>query len=414
MAVNPAEFFSQEVALYRLKKLRRIFPSIMAATLWGLMAKAAAAQTLLTALEQEMRQLVQAAKPSVVTILATTAKEKKEGGGLFGLFGGREEDAQEVKVGSGLIVSSDGFIVTKASVVQDAQHIEITLADEQSLRAELVSADSASGVAVLKIHGEKWTPAKIGSINSVQAGSWVTVIGNALGMPQAVSVGVVSVVHPSGALQISANVDPGSNGSPVFNAEGNACGIVTGRVSLHPDGTIPENYFSCTVAVYPLALCLPQLRESIRQYYETRGWLGVTVVADSKDQRRPKVLSIAKDGPAERAGVQVGDVLTHFTGQPIESFTKLPEMVAACKPGGSESLRVIRGDSVIDFIVPIGPQMPVALAELQPATETDQINSENSRPAIQEKFKLENFLLRQRLQALEKEMQQLRSLQRKQ
>jgi serine protease Do len=248
----------------------------------------------------------------------------------------------------------------------------------------------------------------------VQAGSWVTVIGNALGMPQAVSVGVVSVVHGNGALQISANVDPGSNGSPVFDAEGNAFGIVTGRVGLHPDGTIPENYFSCTAAVYPLALCLPQLRESIRQYYETRGWLGVTVVADSKDQRLPKVLSIVKDSPAERAGMQVGDVITHFTGQPIEAFTKLPEMVAACKPGSSENLRVIRGDSVIDCIVPIGPQIPVALAELLPATAEEKNHVEYGKPALQEKFKLENLMLYQRLQALEKEMQYLRSLQQKQ
>ena len=412
MAVIPAKFTSEKIAVYLLTRCCRILPGVLVTTLCG-WANDLAAQTLLTALEQEMRQLVQVAKPSVVTILATTSTEKKEGGGLFGLFGSRDQDAQEVKVGSGLIISSDGFIVTKASVVQNARQIEITLADEQSMRAELVAADSASGVAVLKIHGEKWTPAKIGAINSVQAGSWITVIGNALGMPQAVSVGVVSVVHTNGTLQISANVDPGSNGSPVFNAEGSAFGIVTGRVGLHPDGTIPENYFSCTAAVYPLALCLPQLREAIRQYYETRGWLGVTVVADSKDQRHPKVLSIAKDSPAERAGIQVGDVITHFTGQPIESFTKLPEMVAACKPGGSENLRVIRGDSAIDFIVPIGPQMPVALAEMQPASENEQMNSESMRPAFQEKFKLENFLLRQRLQALEKEMQQLRSLQQK-
>jgi hypothetical protein len=125
-------------------------------------------------------------------------------------------------------------------------------------------------------------------------------------------------------------------------------------------------------------------------------------------------LSIAKDSPAERTGIQVGDVITHFTGQPIESFTKLPEMVAACKPGGNENLRVVRGDSVIDFIVPIGPQAPVALAELQPATAEEKSAAEYAKPVMQEKFKLENFLLRQRLQALEKEVQQLRSLQQKQ
>jgi S1-C subfamily serine protease len=415
MVVKPVRFPSECVAKFSLSIRPQNFwtkPSLWAAAFFSLWVTNTAAQTLLTALEQDMRHLVQAAKPSVVTIMAATAKDKKEGGGLFGLFRGREGDTPEVKVGSGLIVSSDGFIVTKESVVRGANQIEIVLFDGQPLRAELVALDSLSEVAVLKVNGDKLTPARIGDTESVQAGSWVTVIGNALGMPQAVSVGVVSAVHENRMIQISANVDPGSNGSPIFNATGQVVGIVSGRMGLAPDGNIPENFFSCTALAYPLALCLPQLREIIRRYYETRGWLGVRVVADSKDQRRPRVLSLVKDSPAERVGVQVGDVITHFTGQPIESFTKLPEMVAACRPGASENLRVARGDSVINFNIQIGQQSPVALAELQTEPET-AANSEDSKSFIQGKFKLENLLIHQRLQALEKELQYLRGLQQK-
>lgn len=387
-------------------------PGLLAATLFSLWANSAAAQSLLTALEQDMRHLVQVAKPSVVTIMAATAHVKKEGGGLLGLFRGRESDMPEVKVGSGLIVSSDGFIVTKESVVRDANHIEIVLVDGESLRAELVALDSLSNVAVLKANGDNLAPARLSAAESVQAGSWVAVIGNALGMPQAVSVGVVSAIHESGVIQISANVDPGSNGSPIFNAEGKAVGIVSGRMGLDPDGNIPENFFSCTALVYPLALCLPRLREIISHYYETRGWLGVRVVADAKEQGLPRVLSLVKDSPAERVGIQVGDVITHFTGQSIESFAKLPEMVAACRPGASENLRVVRGDSVINFNVQIGQQAPVALAELQTAPET-VVDSDDSKPSIQGNFKLENLLIHRRIQALEKELQYLRSLQQK-
>jgi S1-C subfamily serine protease len=415
MVVKPFRFPSACVANFSLPMRPQNFwtkPGFLTATLLSLWAYNLTAQTLLTALEQDMRQLVQVAKPSVVTIMAATANVKKEGGGLFGLFRGRESNTPEVKVGSGLIVSSDGFIVTKESVVRESGQIEIVLADGQSLRAELVALDSLSNVAVLKVNGDKLAPARISAAESVQAGSWVAVIGNALGMPQAVSVGVVSAVHESGVIQISANVDPGSNGSPIFNAEGRAVGIVSGRMGLGPDGNIPENFFSCTALVYPLALCLPRLREIVRRYYETRGWLGVRVVADAKDQRLPKVLSVVKDSPAERVGMQVGDVITHFTGQPIESFQMLPEMVAACRPGASENLRVVRGDSVINFNIQIGQQTPAALAELQPAPETIA-DLDDSKPSIQEKFKLENLRIHRRIQALEKELQYLRSLQQK-
>jgi S1-C subfamily serine protease len=415
MVVKPLHFPSACVAGFPLPLRSRQFwtkSGVWALAFVGLLINDGAAQTVLTALEQEMRDLVQVAKPSVVTILAATAKTKKEGGGLFGLFRSREVETPEVKVGSGLIVSSDGFIVTKESVVREANPIEIILVDGQSLRAELVALDSLSEVAVLKVSGDKFAPARLGGIESVQAGSWITVIGNALGMPQAVSVGVVSAVHENGVIQITANVDPGSNGSPIFNAEGKAVGIVSGRMGLGPGSAIPENYFGCTALVYPLALCLPQLREIIRHYYETRGWLGVRVVADSKDQRRPKVLSLVKDSPAERVGIQVGDVITHFTGQSIESFMKLPEMVAACRPGANENLRVVRGDSVINFNVQIGQQALVALAELQTAPEAGT-NANSRKPVMQEKYKLENLLIHQRIQALERELQNLRSLQQK-
>jgi S1-C subfamily serine protease len=414
MILEPVRFPAACAAGFSLHLRSRKFrtkPGVLAATFVGLLISNVAAQSLLTALEQEMRHLVQDAKPSVVTILAATAKTKKEGG-LFGLFRGRESETSEVKVGSGLIVSSDGFIVTKRSVVREAGQIEVTLIDGQLLRAELVAVDSLSEVAVLKISGERLKPARLGAAESTQAGSWVTVIGNALGMSQAVSVGVVSAMHENGVIQISANVDPGSNGSPVFSAEGKAIGIVSGRMGLDPSDAIPENFFSCTALVYPLASLLPRLREIIRGYYETRGWLGVRVVADSRDQRLPKVLSLVKDGPAERVGIQVGDVITHFAGQSIAAFTKLPEMVAAGRPGANENLRVVRGDSVINFNVQIGQQPPLALAELQTPPEAAP-EPDNGMPSIQAKFKLENLLIHQRIQVLEKELQQLRSLQQK-
>jgi S1-C subfamily serine protease len=391
---------------------------ILLAALFVSQVSSAGAQNMLAALERDMRQLVEAAKPSVVTIMAATAAQKSEGGGLFGLFRGKDSNPPEVKVGSGLIVSSDGFIVTKESVVRGANQIETTLSNGQILRAEMVALDSASGIAVLKIAGEKFSPAPVGGAESGQAGSWVTVIGNAFGMPHAVSVGVMSAIHASGVLQISANVDPGSSGSPVFNTQGHAVGIVSGRMGLGPQNVMPENYFSCTALVYPLASYLPRLREIVRGYYESRGWLGVTVMADAKDRRYLRVLSLVKDGPAEHAGIQVGDVITHFTNKPVDASTNLPAMVAACKPGSKEALKVVRGDSLYSFNVQIGQQIPIALNELQPVRDeavSDIENRTGKTPATEvELKKIENFQIHQRIRALEKELKYLRSLQQKQ
>ena len=371
-------------------------------------------QNLLTTLEREMRQLVEVARPSVVTIMATTAADKSDGGGLLGLFRGKNNHPAEVKVGSGLIVSSDGFVVTKESVVRGANQVETALADGQRFRAEMVALDSSSGVAVLKMSGESFTPAPIGSAESVEAGSWVTVIGNAWGMPQAVSMGVVSAVHASGVIQISANVDPGSNGSPIFNAQGYAVGIVSGRMGLGAAGVIPENYFSSTSLVYPLASYLPRLREIVQSYYESRGWLGLRVLADPDGRRYLRVLSLVKASPAERSGIQVGDVITSFAGKPVDAATNLPALVAACPPGSSETVKVLRGESELNFEVQFGQSTPLALSELR-AVEAALMGEAEKRngktPTQVELKKLETLQLHQRIKNLERELKYLRSLQ---
>lgn len=358
-----------------------------------------------------MRQLVEAARPSVVTIMATTMAEKSEGGGLLGLFRGKDNHSAEVKVGSGLIVSSDGFVITKESVVRGAKQIEMTLADGIQFRTEVVALDSASGIAVLKMSGERFMPAPIGPAESVEAGSWVTVIGNALGMPQSVSMGVVSAIHTNGAIQISANVDPGSNGSPIFNAQGQAVGIVSGRMGLGVAGMIPENFFSCTALVFPLASYLPRLREIVQNYYAGRGWLGIRVMADPNDRRHLRVLSIVKSSPAERSGLQVGDVITAFAGKPVEAATNLPALVAACKPGGSEIIKVLRGENEMRFDVQFGQAAPLALSELRAVETAGSRSAEPQTPAGGELKKLETLQLQQRILNLERELKYLRNLQ---
>ncbi|MDZ7309418.1 MAG: S1C family serine protease [candidate division KSB1 bacterium] len=364
-------------------------------------------QSLLSALESEIAGIVTSAKPSVVTI--TALKAPSDGGSrLLEMFADRRAAAKELVVGSGLIISSDGFVLTKESVVRAADYIDVAMDDGATYRAELVRADSARGIAIVKIHATGLKPARIGLASDLRAGSWVTVIGNALGVPQAVSVGVVRAIQADGSLHITANVDPGSNGSPVFDAQGRAVGMVAGRVGIDAANAQNGNFFSNTALVYALSALLPAVRTAAEQYYATHGWLGITVVTDG-GQTWPRILTIVPDGPAQHAGLQVGDLIRKFAGQMVDSLTSLSTLVAATPPGEEVELEVVRQEKSFRVKVRLGTRIPIALSELRlPAAESTVETESGLQPG--ESARPEPAWLRQRLNALEKELRALKNL----
>lgn len=374
-------------------------------------AQAAQSQGLLSAIEREIAGIVKSAKPSVVTVRALKAPASS-GGGLFGIFGERRSQEQEIIVGSGLLISSDGFVLTKESVVRNADRIEVDIADDATYPAELVKTDSLSGPAVLKIHVNSLRPARIGIASDLDAGSWVTVIGNAMGVPQAVSVGVVRAIQSDGGMQISANVDPGSNGSPVFDTRGHAVGMIAGRVGIEQSDMPDGGLFSSTALAYSLSELLPFLRTAAEEYYNTHGWLGVTVVTDGKDAK-PRILTIVEDGPAHKAGLQVGDIIKKFGMHTVDSHTLLSELVCQTKPDEDVMVVVSRLDQEISLNVRLSPKIPLALTELKTWGATNPAD-ENDMQRQMEKVAPEPKWLHHRINVLEKELRVLKSLYQKQ
>lgn len=371
-------------------------------------AGALQAQSLLSALEREIADIVNSAKPSVVTVTALKAPSSS-GSRLFEMFGDRREAAKELVVGSGLIVSSDGFVLTKESVVRAADYIDVAMDDGATYRAELVRVDSARGVAIVKIHATGLTPARIGLASDLNAGSWVAVIGNALGVPQAVSVGVVRAIQADGGLHITANVDPGSNGSPVFDTQGRAVGMVAGRVGLEEASAQNGNFFSNTALVYALSEILPAVRAAAEHYYATHGWLGITVVTDG-EQTWPRILTIVPDGPAQQAGLQVGDIIRKFSGQTVDSLTSLSTLVAATLPGEEVELEVVRQEKFSRVTVRLGTRIPIALSELRVPISGEPALETQPRWPPGESMRPEPAWLQQRINALEKELRALKNL----
>ncbi len=366
-----------------------------------------AAQSLLTAFESEIATLVQTAQPSVVTVLAQ--KKGSENQGLFNLFGERSALENELTVGTGLIISSDGFLLTKDSIIRNAGTIEVALDNSTSHQVEWMARDSTRGIALLKISAGNLRPVRFNMADALQAGSLVTVIGNALGMPHAVSVGFVSAIQPDGLIQISANVDPGSNGSPVFDAHAHAIGIVLGRVGMDARGINANAYFSNTALVHPFADLLPFVRASLEQYYAQRGWIGVTVIMDATAPGHPRILRLNENGPGHRSGLQVGDTITHFDGKEVDAPNTLGLYVNQIKPGSTVPVKVKRLTQELTLEVRLAARTPIALQELNLASPSNSGVTQDHVPEPRKTNAPSPEVLQSRIDRLEKQVQALQN-----
>ncbi len=371
------------------------------------------AQSVISALEQEIGDLVHAAKPSVVTVLAMKRSSRNtEGKGLFGFFGDQQEAEKEFKAATGIIISSDGFVLTKESVLRDVGIIDVALDNGSSYRAEWVERDSLRGVALIKIPASDLTPAHFSMTEKLRAGSWITVIGNSLGVSHAVSVGVVSGIQPDGVVQISANVDPGCNGSPVFDAHAHVIGMVMGRMELETSEPRKSSFFSNTALVHPFEDLLPFLRSAVERYYAQHGWIGVTVVTDASWPSPPRILKLIENGPGHKSGLQVGDTITHFDGKEVDSPSTLGELVNQVRPGATVSVKVNRMGQELALEVRIAPKTPIALAELNFESDTSHAATQSSSPKSLKRIEGRTepqWMLQRRLDALEKEIKALQS-----
>ena len=260
-------------------------------------------------------------------------------------------------LGSGFIISEDGYILTNNHVVEDADEIKVTLSDKKAYDARLVGRDEKTDLAVLKIDVDHDLPAvKLGDSSELEVGDWLIAIGNPFGLARTVTAGIVSArgrVIGSGPyddfIQTDASINPGNSGGPLFNIKGEVVGINTAIVASGQG-------IGFAIPINMAKDLLPQLKTG----RVSRGRLGVHIqevtselaASFGLDKKHGAVVSeVIDDSPAARAGLQVGDIILAVDGQKVEEMHRLPRMVAAKKPGTRVKLKVLRMAKLLNIDV---------------------------------------------------------------
>ena len=344
----------------------------------------------------DFTDLVEQVGPSVVNIRTSEkAKTAAAGGGLddqmqeffrrFGIpvppnvprsprpdRGGQPDESQPRGVGSGFVLTNDGFIMTNAHVVEGADEVIVTLTDNREYKAKIIGADKRTDVAVVKIEATGLQAVKIGDINRLKVGEWVMAIGSPFGLENTVTAGIVSAKQRDTGdylsfIQTDVAINPGNSGGPLINMRGEVVGI-NSQIYSRSGGF---QGISFAIPIDEAARVSDQLRATGKV---TRGRIGVQIDSVSKEVAeaiglgKPQgalVRGVEAGAPAEKAGVEPGDIITKFDGKTIDKSSDLPRMVGNVKPGTKATVTVFRRGASKDLSVVIAevePEKPVRKA----------------------------------------------------
>lgn len=307
---------------------------------------------------------------------------------FFGDEEGREfEDFDSKSLGSGFIISKDGYVLTNYHVIKDANEIIVRLSDRRELVAEIVGSDPRSDIAVLRIEGDDLPVVEIGNSDSLKVGEWVLAIGSPFGFDYSVTAGIVSAKGRNlprenyvPFIQTDVAINPGNSGGPLFNLDGKVIGI-NSQIYSRTGGFMGLSF---AIPINMVMSVVDQLKSSGRV---ARGWLGVLIqdvtreLAESFGMDKPRGALVAKvlpDSPAEKAGFQVGDVVLKFDGKNIVRSSNLPPVVGMTDVGKNVKVEILRNGKKKNLTVNLG-ELPeedatIASAPQPKAAEDNKLN----------------------------------------
>jgi serine protease Do len=336
----------------------------------------------------DFTDLVEQVGPSVVNIrtLEKASTRQGEGGAMdqnmleffkrFGLpipnmpngprqspapnHGQPQDEDQPRGVGSGFILTSDGMIMTNAHVVDGADEVLVTLTDKREFKAKIIGADKRSDVAVVKIDATGLPAVKVGDVGRLRVGEWVMAIGSPFGLENSVTAGIVSAKQRDTGdylpfIQTDVAINPGNSGGPLINMRGEVVGI-NSQIYSRSGGSMGISF---SIPMDEAVRVSEQLRATGRV---TRGRIGVQIdqvtkeVAESIGLGKPRgalVRGVETGAPADKAGVEAGDIIIKFDGKPVDKSSDLPRMVGSTKPGTKSTLTVFRRGATKDLSVTI-------------------------------------------------------------
>ena len=273
----------------------------------------------------------------------------------------QQDEEQPRGVGSGFVLTSDGYVMTNAHVVDGADEVIVTLTDKREFKAKIVGADKRTDVAVLKIEATGLPAVKIGDTSRLRVGEWVMAIGSPFNLENSVTAGIVSAKQRDTGeylplIQTDVAINPGNSGGPLINMRGEVIGI-NSQIYSRSGGYMGISF---AIPIDEAVRVSDQLRGTGRV---SRGRIGVQIeqvskdVAESLGMAKPMgalVRKVEPGTPAEKAGVEAGDIITKVDGKPIEKANDLPRMVGGTKPGTKVTLTVLRRGSSKDLAIVIG------------------------------------------------------------
>ncbi|MGA8048785.1 MAG: Do family serine endopeptidase [Burkholderiales bacterium] len=328
-------------------------------------------QAAATVQPESLHFAVEHATPSVVNIF--TSKEVRVprhpifDDPMFKRFFGDQipdEEQRSTSLGSGVIVSPSGYILTNHHVVEAAEEIEVALPNGKKLLAKVVGNDPETDLAVLRVDAEGLPAITFGSSDALRVGDVVLAIGNPFGVGQTVTSGIVSALGRSGLqintfenfIQTDAAINPGNSGGPLVDSRGDLIGINTAIYS-QTGGSIGIGF------AIPVSTAKMVLDQIVKNGSVTRGWIGVEVqeitsgLADSfklDDTRGAIIRGVLRGGPADKAGFKPGDVLLEVEGKPVTSPSSMLTLIAALTPGSLAKMKVRRGKDNLTMQVTVG------------------------------------------------------------
>ena len=294
----------------------------------------------------------------------------------------QQEEEQPRGVGSGFILTADGFIMTNAHVVDGADEVLVTLTDKREFKAKIIGADKRSDVAVVKIEATGLPAVKVGDVSRLKVGEWVMAIGSPFGLESTVTAGIVSAKQRDTGdllplIQTDVAINPGNSGGPLINMRGEVVGI-NSQIYSRSGGYMGISF---SIPMDEAVRVSEQLRSTGRV---SRGRIGVQIEQVNKDVAESiglakgagaLVRGVEPGSPAEKAGIEAGDIITRFEGKAIEKSLDLPRMIGGTKPGSKSTITVFRRGAIKDLSITI------AEVEADKAAVKTSPKEEKSKPS---------------------------------
>jgi serine protease Do len=282
-------------------------------------------------------------------------------------------------VGSGFVLTADGFIMTNAHVVDGADEVLVTLTDKREFKAKIIGADKRTDVAVVKIEATGLPAVKVGDVGKLRVGEWVMAIGSPFGLESTVTAGIVSAKQRDTGeylpfIQTDVAINPGNSGGPLINMRGEVVGI-NSQIYSRSGGFMGISF---AIPMDEAVRVSEQLRSSGRV---SRGRIGVQIDQVSKEVAESiglgkasgaLVRGVETGSPAEKAGIEAGDIITKFDGKAIDKSSDLPRIVGSTKPGNKSTVTVFRRGAT--------KELSITIAEIEPEKASAKASAKDEKP----------------------------------